>query len=146
MSSSWWWLPWVALASGAGIVPAVLAWRRGRRASALRWIGWATVPWAAWLLGLVSLVARVSDAVVDWTTRFVFNPAAWAGIILAVVAIALIAGGGRLAGRGGPGKSAERDAARPAVKASDRPAVAAPRAADPEDDEIEAILRRHGIS
>jgi hypothetical protein len=93
MSSSWWWLPWVALASAVGVVPAVLAWRRGRHASALRWIGWAIVPWAAWLLGLVSLVARA----------------------------------GRLA-----------------TKAGGRPAVAAK--ADPEDEDIEAILRRHGIT
>ena len=144
MSSSWWWLPWVALASAAGVVPAVLAWRKGRRASALRWIGWATVPWAAWLLGLVSLVARVSDAFVDWTARFVFNPAAWVGIILAVVATALIVGGGRFAGRGRADKPAGQGTGRPATKAGGRPAVAAK--ADPEDEDIEAILRRHGIT
>ncbi len=145
MSSSWWWLPWVVLASGAGVVPAVLAWRRGRRASALRWIGWATVPWAAWLLGLVSLVARVGDAFADWAARFVFNPAAWAGIILAVVATALIVGGGRLAGRGRADTSVAQDSGSPAVRSTGRRAVAAPKA-DAEDEDIEAILRQHGIT
>jgi hypothetical protein len=144
MSSSWWWLPWVALASAVGVVPAVLAWRRGRHASALRWIGWAIVPWAAWLLGLVSLVARVSDAFVDWTARFVFNPAAWVGIILSVIATALIVGGARVAGRGRADKPAGQGTGRPATKAGGRPAVAAK--ADPEDEDIEAILRRHGIT
>jgi hypothetical protein len=134
--SSMWWLPWVALASAVGLVPAVLAWRKRRRASALRWLGWATVPWAAWLLGLVSLVARVGDAVLDWTSRFVFNPAAWTGVVLAVVATALITGGGRLAGRGRPGKLA----------ASEKPAVKASGPAETAEDDIEAILRKHGIS
>jgi len=52
-------------------------------------------------------------------------------------------------GEGRSRRTAEQEAARrmlDTLKASDRPAVAAPRAADPEDDEIEAILRRHGIS
>lgn len=138
----WWWLPWVTIASAAAVVPAVLAWRRGRRASAARWLGWATVPWAAWLLGLVSLVARVSNAFLDWTTRFVFNPAAWTGVALAVCATALIIGGGRLAGRG---RSAEPGGSpRPAVRAA-RDQIAA-RPADSADDDIEAILRKRGIT
>lgn len=136
-SSSWWWLPWVAIASAAALVPAVLAWRRGRRASAVRWLGWATVPWAAWLLGLVSLIARVGDALSDWTARFVFNPAAWTGLLLALVAVCLIVGGGRLARRG---------SGQPVVASTRSRVRAVPRAADPAEDDIEAILRKHGIS
>jgi hypothetical protein len=142
VQSSWWWLPWVALASTAGLVPAVLAWRRGRRASAVRWLGWATLPWAAWLLGLVSLIARVANAFSDWTARFVFNPAAWIGVALAVVGVALILGGGRLAG--GRQRSSEPDGA-PGVRGRPRREVAA-RSSEPADDDIEAILRKHGIS
>lgn len=134
--SSWWWLPWVVMASAAALVPAVLAWRRGRRASALRWWGWATVPWAAWFLGLVSLVSRVSDAFGDWAARFVFNPAAWTGLLLAVVATCLILGGSRLAARGRPEQ--------PAVSGRSR-SRGATRAADPGDDDIAALLRKHGI-
>jgi hypothetical protein len=141
VQSSWWWLPWVALASAAGVVPAVLAWRKGRRASAVRWLGWATLPWAAWLLGLVSLIARVGDAISDWSTRFVFNPAAWIGVVLAVVGVALIVGGGRLAGGR---RSSEPDSA-PGVQSRPRRQVAA-RSTEPADDDIEAILRKHGIS
>jgi hypothetical protein len=141
VQSSWWWLPWVALASAAGVVPAVLAWRKGRRASAVRWLGWATLPWAAWLLGLVSLIARVGDAISDWGTRFVFNPAAWIGVVLAVVGVALIVGGGRLAGGR---RSSEPDSA-PGVQSRPRRQVAA-RSTEPADDDIEAILRKHGIS
>jgi hypothetical protein len=137
MLSSWWWLPWVAIASAAALVPAVLAWRRGRRASAVRWLGWATVPWAAWLLGLVSLVARVSDAFGDWAARFVFNPAAWTGLLLALVALCLIVGGGRLARRAG---------AEPAKVNGRGPTRAVARATEPAEDDIEAILRKHGIS
>ena len=127
----------MAIASAAALVPAVLAWRRGRRASAVRWLGWATVPWAAWLLGLVSLIARVGDALSDWTARFVFNPAAWTGLLLALVAVCLIVGGGRLARRG---------SAQPVVASTRSRVRAVPRAADPAEDDIEAILRKHGIS
>ena len=127
----------MAIASAAALVPAVLAWRRGRRASAVRWLGWATVPWAAWLLGLVSLIARVGDALSDWTARFVFNPAAWTGLLLALVAVCLIVGGGRLARRG---------SAQPVVASARNRVRAVPRAADPAEDDIEAILRKHGIS
>ena len=142
VQSSWWWLPWVALASTAGLVPAVLAWRKGRRASAVRWFGWATLPWAAWLLGLVSLIARVGDAISDWGTRFVFNPAAWIGLVLAVVGVALIVGGGRLGG--GRQRRSEPDST-PEVQSGSRRQVAATKA-EPADDDIEAILRKHGIS
>jgi hypothetical protein len=142
VQSSWWWLPWVALASTAGLVPAVLAWRKGRRASAVRWLGWATLPWAAWMLGLVSLIARVGDAITDWATRFVFNPAAWIGVVLAVVGVALIVGGGRLGG--GRQRRSEPDSA-PGVQSRPRSQVAA-KATEPADDDIEAILRKHGIS
>lgn len=138
--SSMWWLPWVALASAAALLPAVLAWRKGRRASAVRWLGWATIPWAAWLLGLVSLVARVSNAFLDWTTRFVFNPAAWTGMVLAVLALALIVGGGRLAGRGRVDRSPG------SAQKAGGPGQAQVTAADPQEDDIEAILRKHGIS
>lgn len=141
VQSSWWWLPWVALASAAGVVPAVLAWRKGRRASAVRWLGWATLPWAAWLLGLVSLIARVGDAVTDWATRFVFNPAAWIGVVLAVVGVALIVGGGRVAG----GRRSSEPGSAPGVQSRPRRQVAA-RSTEPADDDIEAILRKHGIS
>jgi hypothetical protein len=142
VQSSWWWLPWVALASTAGLVPAVLAWRKGRRASAVRWLGWATLPWAAWMLGLVSLIARVGDAVTDWATRFVFNPAAWIGVVLAVVGVALIVGGGRL---GGGRQRKSEPASAPGLQSRPRSQVAA-KATEPADDDIEAILRKHGIS
>ena len=140
VQSSWWWLPWVAMASAVGLVPALFAWRRGRRASALRWLGWATLPWAAWLLGVVSLVARVADAFADWSARFVFNPAAWTGMALALVAMASILVGTRLEGARGRGDGDTTAPARP------RSGRQLPGKTDPAEDDIEAILRKHGIS
>jgi hypothetical protein len=144
VQSSFWWLPWVALASAAGIVPAVLAWRKQRRAAAVRWLGWATLPWAAWLLGLFPLVSRVADAFADWSARFVFNPAAWVGIVLAVVGVALIVGGGRLGARRATGEASPRRKPADAAEKPARGQVAASK--DPADDDIEAILRKHGIT
>jgi hypothetical protein len=83
------------------------------------------------------LIARVGDALSDWTARFVFNPAAWTGLLLALVAVCLIVGGGRLARRG---------SAQPVVASARNRVRAVPRAADPAEDDIEAILRKHGIS
>jgi len=124
---TWLLLPWVAAASAVLAAVAVLAWRRGRRGTAVRWIGLSLLPWAAWLLGLVSLIARVSDAATDWARRFAFSPSAWVGVALAVVAMALVLLGGRLGTRA-------------------RPAPSRPPAADTGDDDIEALLRKHGIS
>lgn len=140
VQSSWWWLPWVAMASAVGLVPALLAWRKGRRASALRWLGWATLPWAAWLLGVVSLVARVTDAFADWSARFVFNPAAWTGMVLALVGVGLILVGTRLGG------SRDRGAEDATAPVESRPRRQLSKKADPAEDDIEAILRKHGIS
>lgn len=141
VQTAWLWLPWVALLSAGGVVGAWVSWRKGRRGAAVSWLGWATVPWAAYLLGFISLGFRVIDAVGDWATRFAFNPAAWFGVVLAVVALALIATGTRLRGRGPHTSKAPR-----AVRGSAKGEVDSGAARDPQLDEIDAILKRRGIS
>lgn len=139
--SSWVWLPWVVILSGLGVGAAWVAWRAGRRAAAVRRIGWATLPWAAWLLALFPLVTRVADAFAGWATRFVFNPTAWIGMIVGVVGVAMIVAGTRFGGTEPPVLSRLRRGG------ADRPAVQQSGAErDPEIDEIDAILKRRGIS
>jgi drug/metabolite transporter (DMT)-like permease len=72
----------------------------------------------------------------------VFNPAAWTGVVLAVVGVALIAGGGRLGG----GRQRRSDADDTPIAASRPRRQVAATATEPADDDIEAILRKHGIS
>ncbi|MGI8986438.1 MAG: hypothetical protein ACR2GM_06550 [Nocardioidaceae bacterium] len=143
VQTSWLWLPWVAMLSAGGVVGAWISWRKGRRGAAVSWLGWATVPWAAYLLGLISLGFRVIDAVGDWATRFAFNPAAWVGMVLGVVAVALIAGGTRLRGKQSRSSSAKTPRA---ARGSSKREVDTDGTRDPQLDEIDAILKRRGIS
>ncbi len=146
VQTSWLWLPWVAMLSAGGAVGAWISWRKGRRGATVSWLGWATVPWAAYLLGLISLGFRVIDAVGDWATRFAFNPAAWVGMILAVVAAALIAAGTRLRGKQPRSSSSLASKAPRAAHGSSKREVGAGGERDPQLDEIDAILKRRGIS
>ncbi len=103
----------------------------------MTWLGWAMVPWAAFLLGFIALGFRVVSAVTAWVTRFAFNPAAWAGVVVALVAMALIAGGARLKRKQpGPKKS-------PASKRDSSAAGGITQGTG--DDEIDAILKKRGI-
>ncbi|MDQ3628718.1 MAG: hypothetical protein M3419_07910 [Actinomycetota bacterium] len=141
VQTAWLWLPWVAILSAGGLVGAWVSWRKGRRGVAVSWLGWATVPWAAYLLGFIALGFRVIDAVGDWATRFAFNPAAWVGVVLAIVSVALITTGTRLRAR-----QPRPPRKPPAARGSSRTGVGAGGTSDPELEDIDAILKRRGIS
>ncbi len=112
---------------------------------------------------------EIVDAVLRWAVRLVFSPVVWLGIVVAVVALVLHVAGGVLVRRSArnPG-SARPSGARgvtagsekalygsptttPAPKAGAEPATRRPgkqkqdSLIDDQDD-IEAILRKHGIS
>jgi len=126
------WLPWTAALSVVALVAAWRAWRRHDRPAVARRVGYALLPWAALLLGLYGLVWRVGSTVGFWASRFVFDPTAWLGMITAVLSTGLIVVGRRLARR--------RDPA---------PARAIRKGSSSTDDElgdVEAILRKHGIT
>lgn len=130
-----WWLPWTIALSGVGLAAAWWAWRRRDVAAVVRRLGWALLPWAVLLLGLFSLVFRVVDATTDWATRFVFNPAAWLGVLLTLLALGMVGFGSRLRDRRGG------SATKPLP-------LAARRSGSSDEDlaDVEAILRKHGIS
>ena len=83
----------------------------------------------------------------DWATHLVFNPVVWVGVVLAGVSVVLFVvaradaalASGRTSRR--PGRQGELPAAGPGRKASSG------RSADDDDmAEIEALLRKRGIS
>lgn len=130
------WLP------NALVMTAVLglfAWWRWRRKGAvagLRWTGVAMLPLALYGVGLFRLVWSVGLAFSRFLTGFVWRPSVWFGLLLAVVAVALIVLPGKVAGG-----SAGATRSEPQQVASSRRKPAA----DNDMAEIEDILKRHGI-
>jgi hypothetical protein len=144
---------WGALAFAVSTLLGVVTffrWRTRGLASGLRGAGWTLLPVAAWLTGVLELAFDVADSVGRWAVHLVFSPAVWLGIVLAGLSVALLGAGALVAGRRGPGRSeVGRAAQAPALDAppsrSSRRGKGAP-AIDEDLDDIEAILRKHGIS
>jgi hypothetical protein len=154
---------WTALALILTILGAAytwFAWRRSGLAARMRGLAWTLLPVAAWLTGSLKLVTGIVEDIVNWAAKLVFSPVVWLGIVVAGVAVALwVLSGFKRARDIGvrdqdasvrPARSKEVNAARQEAPGA-RPARKKPAAAkrsndDIEDlDEIEAILKRHGI-
>lgn len=133
-----------------GLVISLLVWRRRGAAAGLRGVAWSLLPAAAGLTGTLKLVWEIGDDIASWAARLVFSPVVWAGIALAGVSLMLFAltaamrarGVGRSSARTSEGGDARQlPQQRSASKASKEPAVQ-----DKDMDDIEAILRKHGIT
>lgn len=148
-------------------------YRRRGVAAGLRGLAWTLIPVAALLTGTLKLAANIAGDVVDWATRLVFSPVVWVGVILAGVAAVLWVVSGVLRARGigvrrpAPATGARRSrqmpaasrreaAAEPATRqpvtkqpVTKQPSSRARKRGNPDDiedlDDIEAILKRHGI-
>ena len=130
-----------------GLGSSVLVWRRRGAAPGLRAAAWSLLPAAAGLTGTLKLVWQIGNDVADWAVRLIFSPVVWLGISLAVVAVVLFVVSGAMRSRGvGVRSSDPGRTSRAAVgdRASTRPARE-PAGDDGGMDDIEAILRKHGI-
>jgi hypothetical protein len=149
---------WQALGltlTAVGLVLSVLLWRRRGPASGLRGVAWALLPAAAGLTGTLRLLWDIGDSVVSWAARLVFSPVVWLGVMLAGLSAVLFVVSGAMRNRGvgtrrpEVGSTSDRQAIadqpsrRPAQKPAGR---GAPAVKDDDMDDIEAILRKHGIS
>jgi hypothetical protein len=136
-----------------GMVGSVLLWRFRGPAAGIRGMAWSLLPAAAGLTGTLKLLWQIGDSVVSWAVRLVFSPVVWLGIILAGVSVVLFGvsaamrnrgvGGAQARGPAKVGKSAAGDAALPAERRSRK---AEPAVKGDDMDDIEAILKKHGIS
>ncbi|MGA9748282.1 MAG: hypothetical protein WBQ50_12570 [Nocardioides sp.] len=139
-----------------GLAASALAWRSRGAASGLRGVGWSLLPLAAALTGLLRVAFEVADSVGSWAVRLVFSPVVWTGVVVAGVSVVAFVVSGFLRRRSPRPSRAERRAAKaggpaaPAVTSSGRaPATTTASgkgAADEDIDDIEAILKKHGIS
>jgi hypothetical protein len=143
---------WQALGvtlSLVGLLLSVLVWRRRGPASGLRAVAWSLLPAAAGLTGTLRLAWNLSDEVASWAVRLVFSPVVWAGIVLAGVSVVLfgVSAAMRTRGVGGRKKDGTKEKSLPAERSAPaaRPPAAKSAADDDDMDDIEAILRKHGI-
>jgi len=149
-------LPFCAGLTLLGLIASWAAWRRKGLASGVRGVAWSLLPVSLYLTGLLELLWDVVKASVDWVTHLIFSPTVWAGVALFGVSVVLyvVSGLARSRTGGTPEKSPEKSMAPKAsgeltAKASAEPAKA-PKKQSKEDssefDEIEDILKRHGIN
>jgi hypothetical protein len=160
------WQVLTAILTLGGLGISVVLWRLRGAAVGLRAVAWSMLPVAAYLTGVLRLLWEVGDAAVSWAVRFTFSPLAWLGISIAGVAVVLflVSGAMRRRALGRSPEPAPRDASalpaertRPAATTDsgargrrDRGGAKRQPAGDadsPDDlDDIEAILRKHGIT
>lgn len=151
-----------------GLIGSWFAWRRRGVAAGTRGVAWSLLPVSLYLTGLLELVWDVVRSTVSWITHLIFSPTVWAGVALFGVSVVLYVVSGVARGRGGNQKAekAQKAQKKPASPAGEltttgpAPASAAvsnAKAAKPskgkakqqdssEFDEIEDILKRHGIN
>ncbi len=124
-----------------GLLAGVVVWRRRGPAPGLRVMAWALLPLAAALTGVLRLLAEIGGDIGAWAVRLVFSPVVWAGVCVAGLAVVLYVAS-RLLGRRASRRTPRAQV--PAPGAGPRPPA---RQDDLDDlDDIEAILRKHGIS
>lgn len=141
---------WGALAVALSVLLGVVTffrWRSRGLAAGVRGAGWTLLPLAAWLTGVLELAFDIGSAVGEWAVHLVFSPVVWLGIVLSGVCAALFGASAVLDRRttrqpadGEPPAALAEKAARRRGRSGDA-AIG-----DGDLDDIEAILRRHGIS
>ena len=142
-----------------GLLISVLLWRRRGAGSGLRGVAWSLLPAAAGFTGTLRLFWEIGDSVVEWASRLVFSPLMWFGIAIAGVSVVLFGVSamvrGREPARGRPSGRSDTSPKAASAEGSDQtrglPSTTSRRPATPavDDDDmadIEAILRKHGIS
>ncbi len=149
------WLPLVLGLTGIGVALSWLAWRRRDLAAGLRGLGLSLMPVAAYLTGVLKLLWRIAEALVDWAVALVFSPTVWLGIVLGGVGVVLLVVAGVLSRRRPEASSASvagtAKTPRPAPGTNPPKSVGSTRSrpatsVDSEFAEIEQILKNRGIN
>jgi hypothetical protein len=159
-------LPFCAGLTLLGLIASWAAWRRRGLASGVRGVAWSLLPVSLYMTGLLELLWDVVKSVTSWVTHLIFSPTVWAGVALFGVSVVLYVVSGVAKARRGdaPEKVTKSKPAPDAVgelTASGPPAASAkptkqakpakaPKAGKSQEssefDEIEDILKRHGIN
>ena len=139
---------WAALTLSLTVAGGIWTWfafRNRGLASGTRALGFTLLPLAAYLTKTLQMFTGIASEIGDWASHLVFSPVVWMGVVLAGVSVMLIGVSGRLRGREvGPAEKADKAKPLPAPGpgGKGRPALAQ----DDDMAEIEALLRKRGIS
>jgi hypothetical protein len=115
----------------------------------LRGVGFTLIPVALLLTDTLKMVSRIGSAISDWALNLAFSPATWLGIMLAGVSVVCFVVAGFMANRGADAKPATGKAGEKAPRkevSKGKGTQSDPILADPELAEIEAMLRKRGIT
>jgi hypothetical protein len=142
---------WAALTLSLTVAGGIWTWfafkRRGL-VSGMRALGFTLLPPAAYLTKTLQMFTGIAGEIGDWAVSLVWNPMVWSGIVLAGIGVVLIVVSGSLRAR----QLAKAGGTSPTGKPGELPAKRTPNAGQPalagDDDmaEIEALLRKRGIS
>ena len=140
---------WASLAvvlSALGAAYGWFAWRTIGVRGLLRGAGLALLPIGMWLTGTLRLVGFLVDWFAGWATGLVLSPTVVLGSVLVVLAVVLLGAASRMVPRGRAPRAvgAGRGPGRPAQPG--RAGRAAPAVGDDDLADIEALLRRRGIT
>ena len=141
---------WGALTLSLTILGGIYTWFAFRSrgfVAGLRGAGFTIIPVALLLTDTLQMVSKIGSAIGDWAVHLAFSPVNWLGIILAVLSVTCFVAAGFLSERGVGGAKAEEKKDRKALpkgKGTKKQPVLAD--ADPEMAEIEALLRKRGIT
>lgn len=139
---------WGALTLSLTVLGGIYTWFAFRSrgfVAGLRGVGFTLIPVALLLTDTLQMVTRIGSAVSDWALNLAFSPATWLGIMLGGVSVVCFVVAGFIANRGAgdepaPAKAAPKQVGKGKGQKSD------PILADPELAEIEALLRKRGIT
>ena len=132
--------------TGAGGAYTWYAYQRRGLAAGLKGAGITVLPLAAYLTKTLQMFTRIVDAAADWATSLVFSPAVWLGVMLAGLGVVLFGAGRFLDGRRKDDAEPRRGKTKPTGELT---AGRAPRSEPVVDDDladIEAILKKRGIT
>ena len=140
-------MSWGALALALTALGGIYTWwalRHRGFTAAVRAAGFTLLPLAAWMTGLLQVFGTVTNAFVHFFTRLVFSPVVWLGVLVFMVAFVLIGGSGFVRRHTG-------DKPEPRARRTEKPKAVGPTTKsdpliDDEMAEIQAILKKRGIS
>jgi hypothetical protein len=138
---------WAALTLSLTVAGGIWTWfayRRRGPVSAMRALGFTLLPLAAYLTKTLQMFTGIAGEIGDWAGNLVWNPMVWSGIVVGGVGVGLIVVSGAVRTR----QVAKADGTSTPELPTKRTSSAGQPALAGDDDmaEIEALLRKRGIS